>query len=103
MCKINKILISMINEELHWDLKTLFLFLTHSTLTISCDSASRVYNDMAKRLIEWNGTKRSTLRLLFNELHIRFEELCTHCGEELDNYSGNEEEPYCTRCLDNSK
>ena len=93
----------MTNEELHWDLKILFIFLIHSTLSISSDSAFRVFNDMAKRLVEWNGTKRSTLRLLFHELHIRFEELCTYCGEELVNYSDNEEEPSCARCLHHSK
>lgn len=44
-------LISMTNKELHWDLKILFIFLIHSTLSISSDSAFRVFNDMATSII----------------------------------------------------
>jgi hypothetical protein len=85
-------------ELLHWDLKTLFLFLANSTMCINDEAANRVWNDMAYKLMEWNNTSRCELRAVFNKFDMQFQELCSSCNDEMLDYEGDEEEPKCESC-----
>ncbi len=85
-------------QLLHWDLKTLFLFLANSTMCISEKSSIQVWNDMAYKLMEWNDTSRCALRAIFSEFDMPFQELCSSCNDDLLDYDGDEEEPKCETC-----
>lgn len=85
-------------SKLDWDLNTLFLFLSHSTMCIGEEHKNQVFNDMAYKLIEWNNTSRCELREVFRKLGCEFEEHCVNCNEELDSCD-DVEAPLCNDCL----
>jgi len=84
-------------SKLDWDLNTLFLFLSHSTMCIDEDAKEKVFNDMAYKLIEWQNTSRCELREVFGKFHCKFQEMCSNCNEPLDECD-DVESPMCPEC-----
>ena len=89
---------NMHERSLNLSLYNFFLYLANATMCIDEEAKQQVWNDMAYKLIEWNGMPRDELRAVFREFNAPFEELCASCNEELpeDDYVG---EALCTSCI----
>ena len=89
-------------SKLVWNLDTLFLYLSHSTMCIGEEHKKQVFNDMAYKLIEWNNTSRCELRAVFRKLGCEFEELCANCNEPLESCD-DVEETLCDECFNHKE
>lgn len=65
-------------SALDWNIDTLFIALDDSTKSLSKKDRSRVFNDMAYKLIDWRTSTRGDLRILLSNFDVSFEERPTN-------------------------
>ena len=70
--------------ELIWNLDTLILYLSHSTLRIPEIYRERVFRDMSLKLKECEGFEFSELHKAIARFYMSLEEYCVACGETIE-------------------
>jgi hypothetical protein len=89
--------------DLNINVEDLFALLDNSTLRLpSRQLVENVFNDMAYKLMEWYDVPRSTIRKLFANRGIYFEELCSKCDHPIDDtgqIDPEDNEPLCDECI----
>ena len=70
--------------ELDWDLNTLVLFLSHATMCIPEVYRNRVFQDMALKLMEWDGFTMRELQAAYNRFGRDLKEICLLCDSLLE-------------------
>jgi hypothetical protein len=88
--------------SLIWELDTLFLYLSNATMCIPGRFQKQVFQDMAYKLMEWEGVTRTALRPVMVKYGFPLEELCSNCNEVINAEEGaeeiTEEDPRCSNC-----
>ncbi len=87
------------SPQITMTLEDYFLYLMHAVMCIPQRYQTQVFNDMARKLMEWNNTPISELRAVFRKMDIHFEELCNECNESLPDWEGEDnEDAICETC-----
>ena len=77
----------------------LFQYLLQAVMCIPDQYKQVVYMGMAHIVMEWRDAPISELRVIFRNMDIPFEELCTHCNEPLPDWEGDDnEDAVCEQC-----
>jgi len=61
-----------------------YLYLANATLCVPEKYRDQIFQDMAYKLMEWDGVPIQELRDVFDKLGIKLKEFCSECGSEVD-------------------
>jgi len=62
----------------------LYLYLANATLCVPETYRDQIFQDMAYKLLEWDGVPIQELRDVFDKLGMKLKEFCRECGSEVD-------------------
>jgi hypothetical protein len=65
-------------SALDWNIDTLFIALDDSTKYLSKKDRSKVFNEMAYKLLDWRASTRGDLRIMLRNFDVSFEERPTN-------------------------
>jgi hypothetical protein len=84
--------------QINMSLYQFFLYLSNATMCIPIVFREKVFQDMAKKLIQWGQIKREELIDVLDRFDIVLEQNCIKCDEVIPEFD-YDTEPLCEFCL----